>query len=67
MNDVLGIKPYGEAIQNTLKETLKGLESFLAATCMPALEEMGLMLRDNVRVWRLKNIVKIVEKSLHFI
>jgi hypothetical protein len=36
---------------------------FLGKICMPAAEEAGLLLRDQVRGWRAGNIVKIVEKS----
>jgi hypothetical protein len=61
--DIFGIAPYGEAINTTVKKTFKGVESFLKAVCMPALDEVGLMLKDQVRYWRLINILKIIEKA----
>ncbi len=63
MNDILGIKPYGEALEHAVKEAFKGVEAFLSMTCKPALEEVGLMLKDKVRIWRLHNVIKIMEKA----
>lgn len=63
MEDPLGIKPYGEAVHTVVKKTFEGIEAFLSATCKPALDELGMMLRDQVRVWRLKNALQIIEKS----
>jgi hypothetical protein len=62
-NDILGIKPYGEALGLTLKKTFEGIEQFLSIVCRPALEEVGTMLKDHVRIWRLNNVIKILEKS----
>jgi len=61
--DLLGLAPYGEAINTAVKKSFKGIEGFLSSVCMPALGELGLMLKDNVRYWRLCNILKIIEKS----
>lgn len=61
--DVLGIAPYGESINTAVKKSFKGIEGFLSSVCMPALGELGLMLKDKVRYWRLCNILKIIEKS----
>lgn len=63
MEDILGLKPYGEAIHTVAKKAFEGVEVFLSSTCKPALDELGLMLRDHVRVWRLNNALKIVEKA----
>lgn len=63
MNDLLGLKPYGEAVSTAVKKTFEGIEGFLSATCKPALDELGQMLRDHVRVWRLNNALKIIEKA----
>ena len=63
MNDPFGIRPYGEAVNSIVKKSFEGIEAFLSATCKPALDELGLMLRDRVRVWRLNNALKIVEKA----
>jgi len=61
--DVLGIAPYGESINTAVKKSFKGIEGFLSSVCLPALGEVGLMLKDKVRYWRLSNILKIIEKS----
>jgi hypothetical protein len=61
--DILGIKPIGEAIKTTVTKTFEGVEAFLKLTCAPALEELGLMAKDQVRVWRLNNVFQILEKA----
>jgi len=48
------------------KITEKGIESaqkFLENICLPVSKEFGLMLKDQVRMWRLNNIVRIINKS----
>jgi hypothetical protein len=40
-----------------------GIAKFLDITCKPALEELGLMAKDMVRQWRLKNIAQIINKA----
>lgn len=61
--DLLGLAPYGEAINTTIEKTFQGIEGFLKSVCMPALDEVGLMLKDKVRQWRLNNIFKILQKA----
>lgn len=63
MNDPIGVKPLGEATKIIVEKTFQGIETFLAATCKPVLDELGMMVRDKVRVWRLNNALKIVEKT----
>ena len=60
--DLLGIAPYGEALNTAVKKSFDGVEAFLKSVCMPALDEVGLMLKDQVRYWRLCNILRIIEK-----
>jgi hypothetical protein len=48
---------------NIITKTFEAIEGFLSITCKPALEEIGLMMSDKVRVWRLNNVLKIIEKS----
>lgn len=62
-NDILGIRPFGEALNTTINKSFQAVEVFLAATCKPALEELGNMLKDKVRLWRLNHILKVIEKS----
>lgn len=59
MCDPFGIKPYGDAINQSVETACK----FLEATCLPALEEYGLYLRDKVRNWRLENMINIILKT----
>lgn len=61
--DIFGIKPYGEAIKIAVEKSADGAGKFLAAICLPAAEEFGLLLRDKLRYWRLNNIIKMIEKS----
>jgi hypothetical protein len=61
--DILGIKPIGDAINTTVTKTFEGIEGFLKRVCAPALEEVGLLLKDQVRHWRLNNILKILQKA----
>ncbi len=62
-NDLLGMKPYGEALNTIVTKSFAAVEGFLAATCKPLLEELGNMMKDKVRIWRLNNILKVLEKS----
>jgi len=61
--DILGIQPISKAIDTTVEKSFQGVEGFLQKVCVPALEELGLMIRDKIRNWRLKNILQIIEKS----
>jgi hypothetical protein len=67
--DILGIKPIGDAANTTVEKSFQGIEGFLKSVCVPALDEVGLLLRDKVRNWRLNNILNILDKAkgkLHF-
>ena len=61
--DLLGIKPIGDAANTTVTKTFQGVEGFLKSVCVPALDEIGLLLKDKVRYWRLNNILRIMEKA----
>lgn len=61
--DLFGIKPIASAIDSSIKKGLKGVEGFLLLTCKPALGELGLMVQDKVRYWRLTNAIKMLEKA----
>lgn len=61
--DIFGIKPISSAIDKTTEGTLKGIGEFLSLVCKPALEELGILLQDKVRNWRLINVVKMLEKA----
>lgn len=62
-NDPLGVKPIGESTKIIVEKTFQGIEGFLAATCKPVLDELGMMFRDKVRVWRLNNALNVIEKT----
>jgi hypothetical protein len=61
--DIFGIKPIGEAINATTKAAIIGAGAFLGRICLPAAEEFGLLLKDKISFWRLKNFLKISEKA----
>ncbi|NQY30662.1 MAG: DUF4393 domain-containing protein [Flavobacteriaceae bacterium] len=61
--DILGIKPVANAIDKTVQKSLEGIEGFLQLTCKPALGEIGLLMQDKVRYWRLNNVLKMLEKA----
>lgn len=63
INDILGIKPIGEAGLEATKASIKGVSSFLELVFKPGLEELGYLIKDEVRQWRLNNIVKTLEKA----
>lgn len=42
MNDIFGIKPYGEALKITVEKSAHGVGKFLSAICMAAATEFGL-------------------------
>jgi hypothetical protein len=58
--DVLGIAPFGEAINTLAKGTVEGAGAFLSRICLPAAEEIGLLLRDKVTAWRGMNATRIL-------
>src|SRR5688572_16408392 len=62
-SDVLGLAPYGEALNTAVSKTFEGLQGFLKSVCMPALDEIGLMFKDKIRYWRLINILRTLEKA----
>ncbi|WP_439185813.1 Abi-alpha family protein [Carboxylicivirga taeanensis] len=63
INDIFGIKPYGDSLKIAVEKSANGVGQFLSAICMPAATEFGLMLNDKMRYWRLNNIIKMINKS----
>lgn len=61
--DLFGIKPFGEATLKLTEASIKGVTSFLNIVFKPGLEELGYMFKDKVRLWRLNNILKVLEKA----
>ena len=65
---ILGAKPVAEAMNTVVKGTVDGLAEVLKRICLPALEEYGELLRDNVKSWRKSNMIamaKIAEQILN--
>lgn len=63
INDILGIKPIAEATKEVIETGLDGIRGFVNAVFKPGLEELGLMAKDQVRFWRLNNIISILDKA----
>lgn len=63
VHDILGIEPIGKAALQVTEATLDGVSSFLGAVCKPGLEELGFLIKDKVRLWRLNNIMRMLEKA----
>lgn len=63
IKDILGIKPIGDAGLEATKASIKGVSSFLELVFKPGLEELGYLIKDEVRLWRLNNIIRTLEKA----
>ena len=63
IKDILGIEPVGQAGLEAMKASINGVSSFLECVCKPGLEELGYLVKDEVRQWRLKNILRMLEKA----
>ena len=61
--DLLGAKPLAEAVSAAVKATIDGAGAFLGRICLPAAEEFGLLLRDQVGAWRKRNALAILAKA----
>lgn len=63
IKDIFGIEPINEAGLEIVKASIKGVSSFLEIVFKPGLEELGFLVKDQVRLWRLKNILRTLEKA----
>lgn len=63
IKDILGIKPIGEAGLEVTKAAIKGVSSFLEIVFKPGLEELGFLIKDEMRYWRLNNILSMLNKA----
>jgi hypothetical protein len=61
--DILGIAPYGQAVKVVAKGAVDGAGAFLGRICLPAAEELGLLLRDRIANWRRANAVSIAQTA----
>lgn len=64
--DFLGIKPVADVFTHVPKATVDGAANFLRCICLPAAEELGLLLQDKVRAWRATNAVRVVNAAKTF-
>ena len=63
INDIFGIEPIAEMGLEVTKASIKGISSFLNVVFKPGLQELGFLLKDEVRRWRLNNILRVLEKA----
>lgn len=61
--DLLGIKPISKSIEKVTDGIIDGARAFLSRVCLPAAEEYGLLLRDNVASWRLQRAALLAKKA----
>lgn len=61
--DIFGIQPVASAIDSTVKKSLEGIQGFIELVCKPALGEIGLLAQDQIRFWRLNNVIRMLEKA----
>ena len=61
--DLLGVKPLAKSIEIVTTGTVDGAGAFLSRICLPAAEEIGLLLRDRVSAWRAKNAQEITGRA----
>ena len=65
--DLFGLAPAARATEKLTDGVVDGVAAFLGRICLPAAEEFGLLLRDQVGAWRQRNAVLIAleaEKQL---
>lgn len=61
--DVFGIEPVSRAIEKATEATLRAAGEFLKRICLPAAQEFGYLLEDQVRAWRVRNMARIAQKA----
>lgn len=68
--DVAGVEPLTSAVEHVTKRTVDSTFGFLETVCKPAAVELGYLISDYTRAYRLKNAINIIERSkgkLHFV
>ena len=63
IHDALGIKPFGETTLRAMQTAIDGVSSFLKMVFKPGMEELGFLVKDQIRYWRLSNILRMLEKA----
>jgi hypothetical protein len=62
-DDLPGIAPVGPALASVTDSDLRAAEAVLGRVCLPAAEELGLLLRDQAGAWRRKNIATTLSRA----
>lgn len=52
-----------KAVDKTISKLVDGVSAFFGKICMPAADELGLLLRDKVKYYRIMNLAAITEKT----
>lgn len=63
IEDILGIAPLSRAIEHGAVRTVDGLAAFFGALCMPAVDEVGQLLKDHVTGFRRVQLSRIAQKT----
>ena len=63
VKDVLGLEPVSEAAKIAVEKSCNGLGVFLEAVFLPGLQELGFLIKDHVRQWRLNNALRVMDKA----
>lgn len=61
--DLLGIRGLSDSVRIATQGLIEGAGAFLSRLCLPAAEEVGLMLRDKVSAWRAGNAVRMLSRA----
>jgi hypothetical protein len=60
--DPIGAKALAQSVQTVIKGLVDGATAVLGRICLPAAEEVGLLLKDRVSYWRACNVASITKK-----
>lgn len=55
--------PIDKAVDKSVSKLVDGVSAFFGRICNPAADELGLLLRDKVRYYRIKNLANVIEKT----
>jgi hypothetical protein len=60
---IINIKEPMDTEKKIIEEGIAVAKNFLQKLINPPLEELGLLIADNIKLWRFKNQVKILTKA----
>lgn len=61
--DLVGIAPVAKAVEKLTEASLDGAGALFGRLCLPAAEEFGLMIRDQISAFRKANLDRIAAKT----